>query len=198
MIVANMSEIDRLNRALRLYARLRLKLDIDAILEKKGNDLRIQLGRLFMRQKAKKAALTAKRIGAWGGVNVRQTFIDREVPTVDKNGKPLSFWQRLVAQELMRRQRGIGVLGTGFFGSRWRYNRGGPYLVENKSRALGTMVESQKSRGRFRITGFTPGLRAVADKYGILDKALRRVTWDIEKYIRRKLGDGFEATLNKA
>jgi hypothetical protein len=197
MLTVDASDLARLSRNLKAYKEASRK-DWDEILNKKGNDLRIQLFKLFRKAKWKGGKRIAereliKRTRSGQGTLVRLKYLtDRysgSAPGTDKNGKPLNRWQQLVWQEIQRRQHGIGVLGVGFLQKRWRYKKDSRYLVEQKSRTLGTLVRFEKTPEAFTITGFTPGLAQVASKYGIIPKALAAVSADIEIYLKRKLGE---------
>lgn len=201
-------EIERINRNLRIYMNLRYKKSEDEILTQKGNDLRIKLFRgfwahRFLDKKARKFSADALRgfLQTWQGIRIRLSHLispwDSRVPSVDKNGRPLSLHQKLVAQEVMRRMSGSGVLGVSFLGKRWRFNRKeGSFLVTNKTNKLGTAATFQKRQGEYIITGFTRGLGRIAEKYGILSDALAVVSSDIEQYIAKKLGPEFLQTLH--
>lgn len=195
------SQLNRLNVRLRQYLDLTKKNE-DEVLNKKGNDLRIQLFKLFYAQKfggkgKKKIAWKElkDRTKAGRGTYVRQKYLTRAVPFVDKNGRKLSPWQRLVAQETARRQSGIGLLGVTFLQRRWRYKTETKYLATNVSGQLGPLIEIKKDAGVFSITGFTPGLKRIADRYGILGKALNNVSTDIETYLNRKADEAFKKSI---
>lgn len=197
MLTVDVSQLDRLQANLKKYAAVSKK-DEDEILNKKGNDLRIQLYRGFKKAKWKGGKKIAerelkRRSKAGIGTLVRLKYLtDRysaNAPKTDKTGKPLSLWQQLVWQETQRRQRGIGLLGVTFLQKRFRYGKEGRYLVENRSRTLGTLVRIEKSQGSFSISGFTPGLVKIAQRYGIVSTAMAAVSADIEVYLNRKMGD---------
>lgn len=198
-------EISRINRNLEVYMSLR-KVTEDRILTDKGIDLRIKLFRLFFahrwaEMKKGKGSAILKNLTIGGkGIRVRLMRLispwDSKIPATDKNGKALSMWQKLVAQEVMRRAAGIGILGVSFLGRRWRFNKKGAYLVTNKTNRLGVAATFEKRDGQYIISGFTPGLRRIADKYGILSDALALVSANIEEYLARKLGPEFLKTLH--
>lgn len=201
-------ELDRLMRNLRVYMQLRYKKSEDEILTQKGNDLRIKLfqgfwAHRFLDKKSRKftAGKIRELIGKWNGIKVRLNQLrspwDGRVPATDKNGKPLSMHQKLVAQEVMRRISGTGVLGVSFLGKRWRFNKkDGYFLVTNRTNKLGTAATFLKRSGEYIITGFTPGLGRIAERYGILSNALSVVSADVEEYIAKKLGPEFLQTLH--
>lgn len=206
-LLVDTSALNRLNRNLREYARVRYKKTEDEILNQKGNDLRIQLFRGFWAQKWKikkgqggAFKLLQKLSRAGKGFLVRQRRIMAEwsgkIPDKDKRGRTLSLWQKLVAQEALRRQAGVGVLGVSFLRKRWRFNKQGYYLTTNRTKGFGKAVTFLKRQGEFIITGFTPGLRAVADRYGIIGGAINRVSVDIETYLAKKLGPSFVQQLH--
>lgn len=208
LFYADMSEIGRLQRNLREYVRVRSKLTEDEILTKKGNDLRIKLFEGFWAHrflKKKRARLNwgaALRLILAGheGIKVRLNSLiepwSSRVPSVDKNGRPLSLRQKLVAQEIMRRISGSGVLGVSFLGKRWRFNKKGSFLVVNRTNSLGTAAKFEKRQGEYIITGFTPGLLKIVQRYGIIREALSRVSQDIEKYLSDKVGHAFVEALH--
>lgn len=161
---------------------------IDETLNRKGNDLRIKLFREYRKKRARGSfPAQAKRRGGALNVRLREMSDRHSPPEVDKNGKPLSLWQKLYWQELQRRKKGVGVLGVSFLDRRYRSNQSqGRYLTINKSRQLGEMGRFEKGKGFFRITGFTPGLVAVNQRYNLLEPAIKAVEADTLKYIERK------------
>lgn len=199
-------EIDRINRNLTTYAKLRYKKSEDEIVNQKGNDLRISLAKLFLAQRwtngAKGGAFKLlKTLAATGrGVLVRLMRLvspwSSQVPSVDKNGRALTMWQKLVGQEMIRRGAGVGVLGVSFLRKRWAFKNNDKFLIENRTKGFGKAVTFEKQEHAFVITGFTPGLGRVAAKYGLLTKALARVSADIEKYLSKKLGPDFVGALH--
>lgn len=205
---ADTSELDRLQRNLKAYVQYRRKIPEDQILTQKGNALRIELWRgfwahRFIERKAQKKAwpkILRKLIDSKGGIKVRLQYLtapwDSRVPDTDKNGKPLTLRQKLVAQEIMRRISGSGVLGVSFLGKRWRFNKKGAYLIVNKTNKLGTAATFQKRDDEYIIRGFTPGLLKVAQRYGVLRGAISEVSRDIEKYLADRIGPAFLEALH--
>lgn len=192
----NLSDIARLQRNLQAYAKVRHKKTTDEILNQKGNDLRIQLFRGFWAQRWKKGRNLVRALLAQGrGILVRlMTLVPKwagKIPQQTKGGRALNLYQKLVAQEIARRQSGVGVLGVSFLRRRWAFKNNSRFLITNKTRSLGKSATFEKRDDQFVITGFTPGLARVAQQYGILSNALRRVSADIEKYLERKLGPAF-------
>jgi hypothetical protein len=176
------------------------------IIAHKAEDTRINLGKEFYKHrflKGKKAASSGdqilKSILKHGGINVRLMNLVSPwagmVPTVDKNGKPLSLWQKLVAQETLRRMSGSGVLGVSFWakrkGKRVDPGTGKVVLLENKTKGFGRAVTIEMDDSQATITGFTPGLAKVAIRYGAIPAALRKVNAASERYLMRKYRDEF-------
>jgi hypothetical protein len=202
------SELKRVSRNLEAYAKVRYKRTEDQILNDKGTDLRIQLFRQFFShrfilKKAKNTALAGviRSLVAGGrGIRVRlqalRSPFDAKIPSEDKNGRPLTMRQKLVAQEVLRRIVGSGVLGVSFLGKRWRFNKKGAYLVQNKTNTMGVSATFEKKDGQYIISGFTPGLARVASKYGVLSNALAVVSSDIENYLRKKIGPELLAAIH--
>lgn len=197
---ADLSEIFRIQRNLQAYAKVRHKKSVDEILNQKGNDLRIQLFRGFFAQRWKKGRGSASRLletllAQGRGILVRlMQLVPKwagKIPQTDKRGRALNLYQKLVAQEIARRQSGIGVLGVSFLRKRWRFKDNARFLATNVTRGFGKAVTFEKQDDAFIITGFTPGLARVAAKYGVLTNAFRVVSQDIEKYLERKLGTAF-------
>lgn len=202
------SALERLGQNLRDYA-LVSKLTISEILEKKGNDLRIQLFRGFWDHKmggkgGKKRGIAfrelARRTKAGIGTFVRLKFLDEKwlagMPEVTKSGKPLSLWQKLVYQETQRRDAGVGILGVSFLSRRFRQNKDrGQYLVTNNSPTLGSLVTITKTEDSYTVRGMTPGMSKIADRYGIKEAALNKVSDDMEPYLARKFGEAWEKAL---
>jgi hypothetical protein len=198
---ADISDLLRLQRNLQAYAKVRHKKTTDEILNQKGNDLRIQLFRGFWAQRWKKGRNLVRNLLAQGrGILVRLMRLVPQwagkIPATDKRGRALNLYQKLVAQEIARRQSGTGVLGVSFLRKRWRFKDNARFLVTNRTRGLGMAASFEKKDDSFVISGFTPGLARVAQTYGILNKALARVSADIEKYLARKLGPAFVEQLH--
>lgn len=191
--------LTRLNQKLAEYASIYTRLTVPEILEKKGNDLRIQLFKLFRAfryGKGKKGIAWAeleRRSKAGRGTFVRlRTLSNRwgSPPEMTAAGKrkpyKLSQWQKLVWQETDRRQAGIGVLAIGFLSKDRQKGFKGPKLTRNESKELGTLVEISANEHSYTISGFTPGLVAVANKYDIANRALAEVEEDLDRYLNRK------------
>lgn len=192
---ADKSALARVNLRLNQYLAITKKTE-DEVLNKKGNDLRIQAYKLFRERKWNGGKGIAerelrKRTKAGKGTKVRDMVLSGKYGSspVDKNGRKLSKWQQLVRQETLKRQSGIGVLGVTFLQKRWKYGKGSEpkYLVKNVSRMLGTLVEIKKEKGSFSITGFTPGIDKVSTRYSIQFKALNAVSQDMEAYMIPRL-----------
>jgi hypothetical protein len=207
------SALTRLNQKLGEYAAINKRLTVPEIMEKKGTDLRIQLWKLFwafrfggsggkkrgiawleLKRRSKAGRGTFVRLrslaGRWGSPP-GQTAGGKQKP------RPLSEWQKLVWQETTRRQTGIGVLGVSFLSKRFRNNKAGRYLVENVSKTLGTLVQIEKDETSFTISGFTPGMVEVANKYGIANRALAAVEEDLDVYLNRKHEEARRMVFNK-
>jgi len=205
---ADMSDVARLQRNLKAYVTHRRKIPEDQILTQKGNALRIELWRGFWKRRWIKSKKTGRNwasvmrgiTGGHKGIKVRlQRLIspwDSRIPSKTKAGKPLSLRQKLVAQEIMRRVSGSGVLGVSFLGRRWRFNKKGAFLVVNKTNTLGTAATFKKTEDSYIITGFTPGLEKIAKRYGVIKTALNEVSRDIEKYLADRIGPAFVAALH--
>lgn len=205
-LTVDVRDMFRLQRNFKEYVKVYKKSE-DEILNKKGNDLRIQLFKGFWAQRWKKGnkggafKLLKALVAAGKGVYVRLMRLVEpwasQLPDKTKSGKPLNIRQKLVAQEMMRRQAGVGILGVSFLRKRWAYRKESRYLTTNSTRGFGKAVTFEKRDGEFIITGFTPGLARVAQKYGIINGAIRKVSADIETYLARKLGPEFVQTLHK-
>lgn len=195
-----------MSRKLNDYARINYKLTVPEILDKKGNDLRIQLFQEFRKHQfggtaGRKAPISwqelKRRTQAGIGTIVRDRQLNSRwgsAPSVSASGRKLTLWQKLLWQETIRRQSGIGVLATSFLEKRWRSNNArGPYLVNNVSKTLGVLMTIQKSDTEFRITGYTPGLDVIAQRYGIPDRAFGAVIADLDVYLSRKLSEAWRA-----
>jgi hypothetical protein len=205
ILYVDASDLGRLNRNLKAWIGVSGKSE-DEALNKKGNDLRIRLFKGFWGQRWKRGGkgggfrLLRQLVRAGKGILVRLMNLrspwDSQIPATDKNGKPLNLRQKLVAQEIIRRQAGVGILGVSFLRKRWAYKKEAKYLTENRTRGFGKAVSFEKSNGAFTITGFTPGLAKVAAKYGILASAIRGANVDTEEYLLRKMGPEFLQTLH--
>jgi hypothetical protein len=220
--------IGRLNDALLLYASY-ARSGVDEILAKKGNDLRVQLYRKFSAEKWKGGPGIAERemraratqgigtrISRWVRNNPGDPPISlhrlQGTPAVAPAPAGLNRQQALVWREVQARQAGIGILAVSWLLRRWRHNNGGKRLVANKtdhsvmgkvvtneSREFGTLAQVEQRPGMLRLTGFTPGMDEVAERYGIVSDAVDAVTDDMMPYIERKMAAAaqtlFPATL---
>jgi hypothetical protein len=186
------------NRALVDYIKVTGKLPAEVV-AKKGVDVRIQMHREMKKHSYRKG----RKGGAWreqkrrfksgAGILVRdRTF---QPAGVDKNGRTLNRWQRAVKGEVERRERGVGLLAATFLDRRWRKPRKGSYLSENRSRSLGRLMVTQQTPTAFTITATTPGVETVANRYGVVDRALSVATADLNKYLTRKANEAAQATL---
>lgn len=189
--------LEGLNEMLRHYAEVS-KSSEDTILAKKGNDLRIQLYRQFRRARWKGGKSIAhremvRRRKAGRGTLVRPATIAKAGPAPAGMNKR----QWLVAQEIKRRQAGIGVLSVGFLLRRWRSWRGGRRLAANRtqaavsvvtehSREFGLISSIEQHPGSFRLRGFVPGQDVVSERYGLMAAAMHAVTADMAPYVARK------------
>lgn len=171
-------ELERLNRALGLYI-VASRLSIREALEKKANDLRIQLFRGYWQQRwrgSRRGAVESRGIAfaqmrararQGQGVRIRPgTEISADAPTIglrrQRQGARATFrlspYQRLVWTELARRQAGVGVLGVAFLLRRWHYRQGGRRLGANVTRGVAVDVQGvtrhqQESFNRRRVIG---------------------------------------------
>lgn len=203
----NKRQLDLLQNSLAQYTIASGKSKTE-VLDKKGNDLRIQLYRGFKEAKWKGGKDIAwrearRRHRSGKGTIVRSNFLDDKYGSPPKFQRrkgyrskslrktvalvPLNMRQQLVWQELVRRSRGIGVLAASWLFLRYRYNKTeGRFLVRNKSKTLGTLTLADRTPDSLRLIGFTPGMVEVSNRYGIADRAVREVNQDMEPYIRRK------------
>lgn len=205
-LIVDQTALTRLNKKLTDYKLVLKRLTIPEILDKKGNDLRIQLWKLFWYQKfggpgKKKESIASKELArrakSGKGIIVRARELDAKWGTPPdiangrkRKGYKLSLWQKLVWQELQRRISGIGLLAIGFLSRRFRSNNArGRYLVENVSKSLGPLVQIKKEETSFTITGFTPYLVELSNRYNIANRAIAGVEKDIDKYLDRKLAE---------
>jgi hypothetical protein len=206
LATADVSDLLRLNRNLKEYARVRSKMSVQEILANRGQRLRIFLYRAFWAQRWKQGRkgggfkLLKSLVAAGKGIHVRlMTLVSPwagQIPTVTKRGQPLNERQKLVAQEMIRRSAGVGILGVSFLRKRWRETKVSKFLVENRTKGFGKAVTFALTEGQFTITGWTPGLKRVAEKYGLLGKAVRNMNADTEVYLSRKLGPEFLKSLH--
>lgn len=206
-ITVDTTEIDRLNRNLKTYSELRYRMTEDEILNKVGNDVRIKLFKEFWARRWKPggkksvSALARKMASGGKGFKVRTNQLiapwEGKIPTETRRGKPLNMRQKLVAQELMRRRAGAGLLGVAFLRRRWRYKKDRKYLARNfHTGKIGDAATFKKRVGSFEIEGLKEGLGKIASQYGIVNKALSAASANIEVYIGRKLGPDFLKTLH--
>src|SRR5687767_8945504 len=121
-VKSDVSDLLRLNRNLKEYARVRSKMSVQEILANRGQRLRLFLYRAFWAQRWKQGRkaggwrLLKQHVKAGKGIHVRlMTLVSPwagQIPTETKKGKPLNERQKLVAQEVLRRSAGVGVLGA--------------------------------------------------------------------------------------
>ena len=208
----NQAAVDAVSRKLKEYVRVTGKTAFD-VMDKKGNDLRIQMFRGMFekkfggRRKGRNKTIAylefARRSKAGSGIKVRSDVSVDGAPAVDKNGKPLSEWQRKVWGELAARTKGQGLLGIAFLKNKW--SKPGGRIVRNKmSRKLGMLAKYTTDESvlansaSFTLEGFVDGSKTVSDRYGIAAKALSRVGADIDKYLARKLDEAAKKHFQKA
>ena len=223
-------ELDNLNATLALYAQVNSKLTTEEVLAKKGKDVGIKLfqgfwslretgsrgdfgGPLFKEAAARgwRTKLRSKEIYkepylgiSQFGRTARMRMRKGELRQV--LGKKRSARGLLVAQELARRQRGIGLLGLSYLMFRKRDDRNDPKgwrLVENKtSRKFGMMSRvtsgiDEAGNGFFRIENFTPGIVKVGEKLGIFAAAFRAAQADMAQYLVKKQMESLRKTLRR-
>lgn len=211
------SNLAAFNRALRQYATLTTK-TLDEVLEKKGRALSIALFQGFAAHKwsaGRKGAgavlgamfATATRLprsayrqgnrltdSAAGQVPVRKPVAGApwsgSIPDTTSNGAAMGAWRAAVAQEVLRRRAGVGVLGASFLWYRYRSNNAmGTFIVKNKAgKGLGAV---ERGDGFIRIIGYTEGLEKIDLDYGIVSAAIARETDDMDVYIQRKMQEMF-------
>jgi hypothetical protein len=221
---ADTKELERFGDTMKRYLAVSKK-EEDEVLNRKGNDLRIQIGKGFQRQRWKGGKRIAEREGkrrakSGKGTLVRaQYLMDRYIGKAPEYIKKKATsrkrkgqykagtysalvkttkWQKLVWQEWQRRSAGIGVLAVSFFSKRFRYKKGERYLDVNRSKSFGTLVNIEKGDGFFRIRGYTPGLQEVGSRYGVVNQALRNVRNDTETYILRKYTSSLRSYINRS
>ena len=108
----------------------------------------------------------------------------------------MSRWQRLMAQEVLRRQAGQGALAASFLWIRRRGKSQGLQPVQNKA---GAVIGATDVRpGLFRIMGKMPGLSVVDRRYSVVTSAISDVRADIDVYIRRKLNEAEQKAMRGA
>lgn len=205
-VTIDTSDLDRLNRNLKDYAKIRYKMTEDEILNKVGNDLRVKVFKEFWakRWKPGKANVStmARKMAAGGkGFHVRTNQLvshwDSRIPKETRRGNPLNMRQKLVAQELLRRRAGSGLFGVAFLRRRWRYKKERKYLAKNfHTGKIGDAASFRKRDGSFEIEGLKDGMGEVASRYGIENRALRATSANVEVYITRKLGLDFVKSLH--
>lgn len=223
MIQARIIGIDalwHLNEVLKLYVKARIHRDQAEILQQKGTDLLIQLYRGYRERRWRGGRRIgwkelAQRAKKGKGTKVRLKTLEgnyaAKAPKKTKRGHPLTFWQKLIFQEVSRREKGIGVLAVGFLPRRWRYTKKGRYLSKNQtnrpkewglenmqSRQMGTLTQVTWGPGFFRVVGSTPGSRVVSFRYGIENRAMDRVGRDMIQYVERTMKDGLKDHLRNA
>jgi hypothetical protein len=215
-------QFPQLQSALQHYIHLS-NLTADEVLEKKGKDLGFRLYKGFraarwrgsrnindgiafreMRRRAKMGQGTDVRLRRidprWEAKIPRGQRITRRGVRAGRDVRdyyPTSLWQRLVAQELLRRQVGMGVLAASFLWVRRRTSRErGTYYVRNKpGRVLGYV---EKGDGMLRIVGLDDALSMVDARYGIVRAAVQEVTADTMQYVEDKISTAFGLAAEEA
>ena len=203
-----LKELKEYADVLELYTKLN-KRNRQKLSRKKGLDLTIQLYRGFKKRKwkgGKQVGLreVRKRAKQGRGTKVRKKQLSSRhagsAPVKSKKGRKLNRRQQLVWQEATRRTSGRGVLAIGFLTKRYRQGvlGTGPmarYTKANRSREIGKLAEIKVAPDYFRITGLTPGLVEVSNRYGILSQAVAAGRKDTINYIQKKTGEDFEEVM---
>jgi hypothetical protein len=223
-------DLDALNATLGAYLLVQSKLTTEEVLAKKGKDLGIKLfqgfwnlrtkggrgdfrGPLFKEAEArgwrtrvrskeiyKEPYLSIWQFGRTAKMGMRKGGLKQV------KGKKRSARGLLVAQELARRQRGIGLLGLSYLMFRKRNDKNDPKgwkLVENKtSRKFGilsrvTSGTDADGNAFFRIENFTPGIATVGERHGIFINAMRAAQADMAEYLVRKQMEALRKTLKR-
>lgn len=190
----NRQQWDRFNARIQEYIRAS-KLNQEDIVQKKGNDLRIQLFKGYKSRRwggKRIKGIAMREFRARGGrIKLREGLQIKDAPTHGKNKKPLTDHQRLVWEELRLRQKGIGVLGASFLIKRWSKKK--DKLIRNRTGAGGRKLADFifnsspiSNECQFTIMGYTPALKKISDRYRIVSGALSVVSADMEKYLKRK------------
>lgn len=201
-------ELQRLQRNIRLELEVSKRSE-DQIINKIGNDVRVQFGRGFYARRWKEgkrggAIRLMNQLLAKGskGVKVRaKELMSRyagQIPKVDKKGHVLTLLEKLVYQEFLRRAAGIGFLGGTFFGSKSRFAKKGPFTETNNSAALGIILKITKTGDTYSIESRTPGSLVVGERYDVINNALAIASAHTEEYLLRKIGPDFIKQLNYA
>lgn len=202
-VLVDATELDRLNRRMAEYVKAS-KRTTSYLLDKKGNDLRIALFQEFKEAAWSKTKSNRKSIafkefaqrvqqGVGTLVRIKQVMPQYQIPTEAKGtGRKLNWYQRAVMQELIRRTMGIGVLAASFLTKRYRFKGGERYTADVKLKNGQKAITIIKTDEAFQIDGFTPGMGRVAERRGILGKAMRKVSDDIDVYFAKKHADVLE------
>lgn len=221
------ANLDRLNRALLDYQRVRVKLTWMEVLEKKGRDLSVQLylatnarqwggaGKIKRKQglviaTAEMRARAAMRIGTRLRPDLLKEYeqqartLSRETRSgvsrrnrTVKSRDKLSLWQSYVGREIGLRAKGIGVLSVG-----WLWFR------KRSSQSRGTFYVRNKTGRKLGwahigenslwITNRQDGIAEVVERYGIVRQAENAVLKDIGIYMARKQGRAIGLALLEA
>jgi hypothetical protein len=111
-----------------------------------------------------------------------------------------------IAQELYRRQVGIGLLAASFLMFRKRKNKDSPKgwdLVENNmSRKFGTLSRvtsgtDEEGNAFFRIENMTPGIVSVGERHGIFVKAFQEARANMVQRLIEKQTTALRKTLKR-
>jgi hypothetical protein len=188
-------EMARLQAKMRAYATATGK-SAEGVMSKKLADVAMRLTRLFRIHRSGRL----KRTKVWNefarrskankeGIKVRTDLLSRK--TTDRRGRTLSNWQRRVGRELNRR-----ASGSGFLASQFRLlhtKHGGPMREGSvhrvrRDRSMNVSAAAWKDSTEAVLDLRTPGTREMNRRYGMIPRALRMETADIELYLRYKQG----------
>lgn len=163
------------------------------LMRKKMTDVTIRVGKMFgMLRSGKRKSnrvwfeFEKRQINGRGILVKKPNLLSRK--KTDKNGRALSDWQRAVGREIASRVSGSGYLRYQMLVSRGfrptksvgaYYRRFHGQYNDNVSKRFGDEVQEVYD---MRV----PGTQKMNMRYGIVSRALRQVTADIELYLRYK------------
>lgn len=196
-------DLQRLQAKMRAYV-LATGSSAEGLISKKLTDVSLRLFRLYRIHRSGRTKTTkvwnqfVERTRQGRGVLVRTTGLSAR--RVNKNGAPLSNWQRRVARENNMRSSGSGYLSSQFLiAGRKRggaLKRGPQHRVMfNKSHDTASKLYKDETQGVLQMR--VPGTERMNMRYGMISTALRQVTADIELYLRYKQGLIAKDTMRK-
>lgn len=147
-------------------------------------------GRAELTSDIRSAGQHRRRARELGGRTGLSVFIAAAKAGLAARKRRAGLWNRIVAEEIRLRQKGIGVEAAGWYPYRRRSTSAGAVFVRNKrGRELGF---AEEGAGFLRLGNLVPGSDIVANRYDLLNQAMEAVIADIGEYTNRKQMEQWE------